>query len=223
MVSGTSVFSFVTKGRGDEEALKKFQVMLKPEWKWPLLAFVCGAVLMVLLGAYGFFSQRAALRQVQSELATVLAETRGSCGEYAVESSALLYRRGGREEFVGPGSRTIGPTAEPEKAALRELIKGPETEGLKPVLPPKTTIRSLEIDNGLAVVDLSQEAVRIDRGSWGEALVVWSVVNTLTKFPEVEAVRILIEGQPAETLAGHFDLSRPLRRNEQAIRDNWTR
>jgi spore germination protein GerM len=206
-----------------KKLLKKFQVMLKPEWKWPLLAFVCGAVLMVLLGAYGFFSQRAELRQVQSELATVLAETAGLAEN--VPRKVALYFIGEVEgkSLLVPEVRTIGPTAEPEKAALRELIKGPETEGLKPVLPPKTTIRSLEIDNGPAVVDLSQEAVRIDRGSWGEALVVWSVVNTLTKFPEVEAVRILIEGQPAETLAGHFDLSRPLRRNEQAIRDNWTR
>ena len=187
----------------------------------PLLAFACGVALTVLVSTYGFF-QRAALRQVQSELDRT-GETAGLAEN--VPRKVALYFIGEVEgkSLLVPEVRTIGPTAEPEKAALRELIKGPETDGLKPVLPPKTTIRSLEIDNGLAVVDLSQEAVRIDRGSWGEALVVWSVVNTLTKFPEVEAVRILIEGQPAETLAGHFDLSRPLRRNEQAIRDNWTR
>ena len=42
--------------------------------------------------------------------------------------------------------------------------------GLQPVLPPATTVRNLEIKDGLAVVDLSQEAVRIDRGSWEKPL-----------------------------------------------------
>ncbi|NLC53596.1 MAG: GerMN domain-containing protein [Firmicutes bacterium] len=203
--------------------MKKFKLSLKPEWKLPLLAFACGVALTVLVGTYGFFSQRAALRQVQSELAIIQAETAG-LAENAPRKVALYFIADEEgQSLLVPEVRTIGPTTEPEKAALRELIKGPETVGLQPVLPPKTTVRNLEIESGLAVVDLSQEAVRIDRGSWGEALVVWSLVNTLTKFPEVEAVRILIEGQPVETLAGHFDLSRPLRRNEQAIRDNWTR
>ena len=203
--------------------MKKLKMMLKPEWKLPLLVFACGAALVVVIGAYGFLSQRAELRQVQSELATVQAETTGLT-EIAPWKVALYFIGDeGGESLLVPEVRTISPTSEPEKAALRELIKGPVTEGLQPVLPSKTTVRNLEISAGLAVVDLSQEAMRIDRGSWGEALVVWSVVNTLTKFPEVEAVRILIEGQPVETLAGHFDLSRPLRRNEQVIRDNWTR
>ena len=195
----------------------------KPEWKKPLLAFVGGVVLTLLFGSYEFFSQRAQLRQVQSELTTLQAETAGLAENGPLK--VALYFIGDEEgrSLLVPEVRTISPTAEPEKAALRELIKGPVTEGLQPVLPAKTTVRQLVIENGLAVVDLSQEAVRIDRGSWGEALVVWSLVNTLTKFPEVEAVRILIEGQPVETLAGHFDLSRPLRRNEQVIRDQWTR
>ncbi|NLW59007.1 MAG: hypothetical protein GX073_01500 [Firmicutes bacterium] len=203
--------------------MKKFKLMLKPEWKGLLLAFVGGMVLAVLFGAYGFLTQRAALRQVQSELATLQVETAGLTGN--TPWKVALYFIGDEEgqSLLVPEVRTITPTLEPEKAALRELIKGPAMAGLQPVLPPATTVRNLEIKDGLAVVDLSQEAVRIDRGSWGEALVVWSVVNTLTKFPEVEAVRILIEGQPVETLAGHFDLSRPLRRNEQVIRDNWTR
>ena len=196
--------------------------MFKQEWKLPLAAFACGVVLVLVLCGYGLFTQQARLRETQSELATVLAETEGLVGSEPWKVALYFISEESGESLLVPEVRTISPTTEPEQAALRELIKGPGTEDLQPVLPGKTTVRSLEMSNGLAVVDLSQDVVRIDRGSWGEALVVWSVVNTLTKFPEVEAVRILIEGEPVETLAGHFDLSRPLRRNEQIIRDDWT-
>jgi hypothetical protein len=37
------------------------------------------------------------------------------------------------------------------------------------------------------------------------------VVNSLsTSFPAVKRVQILVEDKPAETLAGHVDLTRPL-------------
>ena len=67
------------------------------------------------------FSQRAALSQVQSELATVLAERAGLAEN--VPRKVALYFIGEVEgkSLLVPEVRTIGPTAEPEKAALREL------------------------------------------------------------------------------------------------------
>jgi spore germination protein GerM len=196
--------------------------MFKPEWKLPLAAFACGALLVMICCGYGLITQQMRLRETQSELALVLAETEGLVGDEPWKVALYFISEESGESLLVPEIRLITPTTEPEQAALRELVKGPATEGLQPVLPRKTIVRDLEIGNGLAVVDFSREAVRIDRGSWGEALVVWSIVNTLTKFPQVEAVRFLIEGEPVESLAGHFDLSKPLRRNEQVIRDDWT-
>ncbi|NLY92091.1 MAG: GerMN domain-containing protein [Firmicutes bacterium] len=196
---------------------------LNKEQQSLLKAFACGAALALLLCSYGFFSQQARLRKVETELATVLAETEDLTGNVPWKVALYFIREEAGVSLLVPEVRMITPTSEPEKAALRALIDGPVTEGLQPVLPRKTVLRSLEITGGLAVVDFSRDVVAIDRGSWGEALVVWSVVNTLTKFPEIEAVRILIEGEPVETLAGHFDLTRPLRRNEQVIKDEWTR
>ncbi len=197
--------------------------MFNNEQRSLLKAFVCGAALVLIICSYGLFSQQARLREVQNELTTVLAETRDLTGNDPRKVALYFIREEEGESLLVPEVRMITPTTEPEKAALRALINGPLTEGLQPVLPRKTVLRDLEIAGGLAVVDFSREATAIDRGSWREALVVWSVVNTLAKFPEVEAVRILIEGEPVETLAGHFDLTQPLRRNEQVIKDAWTR
>ena len=54
-------------------------------------------------------------------------------------------------------------------------------------------------------------------GSEAELLTVYSVVNSLTaNFPAVKRVQILIEDRPAPTLAGHVDLTRPLRPGHDA-------
>ncbi|MEW6400002.1 MAG: GerMN domain-containing protein [Bacillota bacterium] len=52
----------------------------------------------------------------------------------------------------------------------------------------------------------------------GEALAVAAIVNTLTEFPDIRQVQILVEGRKVESLAGHADVSRPLTRNERLIK-----
>jgi hypothetical protein len=45
------------------------------------------------------------------------------------------------------------------------------------------------------------------------------MVNTLAlNIPEIEAVKILIEGREAKTLAGHIDIRRPFRANMLMIK-----
>ena len=48
-------------------------------------------------------------------------------------------------------------------------------------------------------------------------MLIGSIVNTLTDFPEVEKVQILIEGASVETLSGHMDLSEPLTRMTELL------
>ena len=43
-------------------------------------------------------------------------------------------------------------------------------------------------------------------------MLVGSVVDTLTEFPEVKKVQILIDGKKVESLSGHMDLSQPMGR-----------
>ena len=49
-------------------------------------------------------------------------------------------------------------------------------------------------------------------------MTVYTIVNAvLTNLPDLQQVQILIGGQEADTLAGHVDLRRPLRKNEALI------
>ncbi len=190
-----------------------------------ILTVASVVLVAVFLAGLRLVQLRQELNRTRTELEKLQAEYQAGEGTGWPTTKVALYfiQDAENTSFLVPEVREIPFTENPELAAIQELIKGPSAHGLQPVLPPKTKVRSLGVKQGLAVLDLSTEATKISRGSWGEALVVWAIVNTLTKFPGVEAVQILIEGNPVETLAGHFDLSRPLRRNEQVIRDEWTR
>lgn len=184
------------------------------------ISLLGGLLLGLLIGGYmaaGYRNQVEKLKEEIREVREKLAEKTVKTGEETVVALYFIEETG-TEAYLVPERRTISRTGEPHLAAVKELIKGPKTEGLQPVFSPRTKVRGLKIEDGLAVIDLSREAGKTSRGAWGEALAVSAVVNTLTKFPEVEEVRILIEGKEVETLSGHMDLTGPLRRNEQVVK-----
>jgi hypothetical protein len=98
------------------------------------------------------------------------------------------------------------------RAVVEELVRG-STGDLVPTLDPATKVLDVFLTaGGVAYVDLSKDATSgHGGGSDEELLAVYSVVDTITSnFPSVRRVQILIDDRPAETLAGHVDLSRPL-------------
>jgi spore germination protein GerM len=101
--------------------------------------------------------------------------------------------------------------AECISAALQELVNGPMGE-LKATLPPDTTIRSVQVNADLAVIDLGrelQDGLPEDRST--ELAAVYSMVNTVTvNFPAIKKVQFLLEGSAVATLKGHSALAGPL-------------
>jgi spore germination protein GerM len=52
-------------------------------------------------------------------------------------------------------------------------------------------------------------------GSMNELFTVYTIVNAITtNLPDIQQVQLLIDGHEVDTLAGHVDLRRPLRKNE---------
>ncbi len=87
---------------------------------------------------------------------------------------------------------------------VAQLIAGPTVAEHNVVLPPETRLLSLEVVDGIAYVNFSEE-VRTKHwgGSTGETMTIYSVVNTLTQLPEVDKVQFLIEGEKEEVIWGH--------------------
>ncbi|NOT27275.1 MAG: GerMN domain-containing protein [Acidobacteria bacterium] len=89
------------------------------------------------------------------------------------------------------------------------------------VIPEGTRLRAFYVtDRGDAFVDLSPEVTsRHPGGSTAELLTVYALVNSVTaNLPTIRRVQILIDGQEADTLAGHIDLRNPLERDTSIIK-----
>jgi spore germination protein GerM len=89
------------------------------------------------------------------------------------------------------------------------LIAGPTQGGGGP-LPPSADVRAVFLTpDGTAYLDLSSSALSgFLPGIESETLAVYSIVDSLaTNVPAVKKVKILVQGQEAETLDGHADLT----------------
>jgi hypothetical protein len=130
--------------------------------------------------------------------------------EEPVESVVRAYFL--RDERVGPVARQATGTGV-AAAAIEGLLEGPtSTEqevGFATTIPQGTELLGVDIDGGVATVDLSEEFTS-GGGSLSMTARVAQVVYTLTQFPTVERVRFWVEGEPLTALGGEgVDLSEP--------------
>jgi germination protein M len=97
------------------------------------------------------------------------------------------------------------------RALFEQLASGPATAGLVAVLPPRIQLRNgFLMPDGLVVLDLAVDS-SLSFGSAEELSIVASLVDTvLQNVANTQRVRILVNGEPAESLGGHVDLTRPL-------------
>ncbi|NLM98286.1 MAG: GerMN domain-containing protein [Halanaerobiaceae bacterium] len=105
------------------------------------------------------------------------------------------------------------------EATIKELINGPVSSDLTHTIPEGVKLLDIKIEGNRAILNFNRALVDNHwGGSTGEILTVYSIVNTITQFPEIETVRILIEGKEIETLAGHLDLSTDLSAAEGPVK-----
>jgi spore germination protein GerM len=104
-------------------------------------------------------------------------------------------------------------------AVANELIKGPTLPDIYPTIPDGTVVRNVEMGSGIAYVNFSRElVVNHVKGAAAETMMVYSIVNTLTGIPGINAVQILVEGVKIKSIDGHIDISKPLTRNESILK-----
>jgi germination protein M len=100
-------------------------------------------------------------------------------------------------------------------AAMSALLEAGQQKGeAAGLIPDGTKLRSpIKVKDSIATVDLTKEfQENFYGGSDQEALTLNAIVHTLVSNSDgkVKRARILVEGEPAETLGGHFDLSEPI-------------
>ena len=122
-----------------------------------------------------------------------------------------------------PAEREV-PLAEGVVAQARSIVEAQlAAEAPAPLvstIPKGATLRGLFVsDRNEVFVDLDP-SIRTGHpgGTLQELMTVYTIVNAvLTNLPNLQEVQILIGGQEVDTLAGHVDLRRPLRKNDLSV------
>jgi spore germination protein GerM len=136
---------------------------------------------------------------------------------------AHLYFSDKNNQFLMAEERVLKSSKNPEffaRSIVESLIKGPQQD-LARTIPAETGVRAVYLTpQGICYLDLtSGVAENHPGGIRSELLSIYSIVNSLVlNVAEIEAVKILINGDESMTLAGHIDLQIPIKANMLLIR-----
>jgi hypothetical protein len=138
--------------------------------------------------------------------------------------TATLFLGSADAQQLAPVQREVpfgeGAVEQGRQIVLAQLAAEATAAELR-VVPSGSTLRGFYVsERGEAFVVLGPEIVTGHTGgSAAELLTVYAIVNAVTfNLPAVTTVQLLIGGREVDTLAGHVDIRRPLRRNDAIVR-----
>jgi hypothetical protein len=200
----------------------RFQTLTRRQW-------VAGGITAIIAVAFAV-ALMTALNRVLSEPAQVdPAATAAPAPAAPPEAPAVpkikatLFFASEDGLHLVPTEREV-PLAEGAVAQARSVVEAQlSAEAPAPLvstIPKGVTLRGIFVSERNEVfVDLDP-AIRTAHpgGTQQELMTVYTIVNTLlTNLPALQHVQILIGGKEVDTLAGHVDLRRPLRKNDALV------
>lgn len=93
---------------------------------------------------------------------------------------------------------------------LEQLAQSPKAEGAESVGLDKFDFSKSKLDGTTAVVNLAGD---LSGGSLEEDVLARSIVNSLLSVDGIKAVEFTVNGEKAESLMGHVDISEPFTKN----------
>lgn len=132
------------------------------------------------------------------------------------EATLTFYKVSDDASHLVPVSITIPAGDKTAKTALEKMLQTDKNQKY-PLLPAGLSVKSVDVKDGTATVNFSKELEHLDRGSTTEQLFIMMTVDTLTEFPNISQVSFLMEGKPITHLSGHYDMTKPFKRDESYI------
>lgn len=99
-----------------------------------------------------------------------------------------------------------------EKLVMEQLLEGPDTPGLKAAIPTGTKLVNVSVVDGVCYVSLD-ETFRNQDYSVTEAVVFYSIVDSLSELPTINKVQISVNGDTSGVYRDNFHLSDMYERN----------
>lgn len=128
------------------------------------------------------------------------------------EMSVIVYllvdeiEEGGGGPYLLPVHRTASSSESVIAEAVTQLLAGPTTDeetgtpALSTAIPDGTELLGVDLDDGVATVDLSGE-FDDGGGSFSMTARLGQLVYTVTRFPEVESLSLHLDGEPVEVFS----------------------
>ncbi|MDR1247711.1 MAG: GerMN domain-containing protein [Treponema sp.] len=114
-------------------------------------------------------------------------------------------------------SRSVPATDSPLTDAVQLLLRGPTADernrGLITLIPPGTTLQSAQVRGSTAYLSLSEEFQFNTYGVEGYIGQLRQIIWTVTEFPNIADVQLLIEGRRIDYLGERIAIGIPLGRN----------
>lgn len=126
-------------------------------------------------------------------------------------TAALCFRRTGGNE-LGEELRVFRLTENQSAplSVLQALLAGPQQAGLEALLPADVEVYSARVEAGICYADFSAALLAgIPAGEEEQRLLICSIVDSLCSLGAVQAVQLLVEGEPLDRY-GLVDVSKPL-------------
>lgn len=190
--------------------------------QWLIVA-ITAAVAVAFAIAVMTGLNRLLTRPTLSPVAVDPTEGAGTAAPAVPKIKATLYFQSEDGLHLVATERDV-PLAEGAVAQARSILEAQlSAEPQAPLLstiPKGTALRGIFVSERNEVfVDLDPSIRKAHPGgALQELMTVYTIVNAvLTNLPNLHEVQILIGGQEADTLAGHVDLRRPLKKNEALI------
>ncbi|HTV74894.1 MAG TPA: GerMN domain-containing protein [Candidatus Acidoferrales bacterium] len=134
-----------------------------------------------------------------------------------IGSSIPVYYTELDGQTMGSYTVTLGPARDLQSVAFyaaTQAVAGPPQDVEAIRFPPGTFVHSVAVAAPLVTVDLSGDVKNGAGGSFGESGEFKGLVWTMTALPQIQAVRVTVDGAPLATLpGGHLELDEPLDRS----------
>ena len=166
------------------------------------------AFLLILVAFGGLVARKYLMSQPAPAVAPAPVEENKQLRE------VILYFGSPQGTYLVPEAREIEDCLA-EQDCVREtvqaLINGPVGD-LTPILPSHAILRQVTLKDSTAELDFSRDLLSgHPGGSASELLTVYGLADTLAvNFPHLRQVRLLVEGEPVDTLKGHMGLREPV-------------
>ena len=155
-------------------------------------------------------SEKKAKTKTDGEAPPTPEQTESTAADVTYKEVSLYFVDENNDELAAE-TRSVINQVGLAKTTVQELLTGPSTESLSSYIPAGTTVQSINIaDDGLCTVDFSKEIQNTAMSSTEEKYVIESIVNTLSQFDSVNAVQIRVDGNIVDSIAGHWNVSKPL-------------